>query len=853
MVMKQYYQLSVEEVLAELKTTHRGLSQDQAQKRLIGGGYNRIRIKATPLWKKIAEPFLSVFMLILIIAVVISAISHELIDGLIIGSIILITAIIYYVQRFSTERVLRALERHSQQQVGVYRDNKIIRVNSENIVPGDIVLLAEGEKVPADMRIITSNNVRVDEALLTGESLPVEKHAAMIASKKEIYRQANMLFQGSYVVAGSLSGVVVATGNATEFGQLAALAKGNGLHSPVKRKIDKLISQIVIAVASISFLVFLLSFYRGMTAAESLRLVLTFSVSAIPESLPVAISVVLVLGMRRLAQYKALVRNMSAIENIGIITTIATDKTGTLTKNQLRVQDVWSLRDENDLQQIAASLSLVINQNDGVMNDPLDTAFQLFAHSYGAIKPKTGYTLEKNLPFDLQQAKSGNIYRVGKTYEVYLKGSPEKIVAMCRLSQLQQKKISKQIHSLTGSGYRVIAVCRNAGQKTVALELKDLPSHGFEFICLVAVADELREESKPSIFEMQGAGVSVRMITGDHFETAFAIGKKLGLVEHRGQVYDCSSIQTVSKQELRSIVAKTKVFSRVLPEYKYKILGVLKETEIAAMTGDGVNDVPALSNAHIGIAMGSGSQIAKEAGDIVLLDDNFRSIAVALREGRVIYDNIRRMLYYLLSTNLGEVLTTVAALVVGMPLPLLPVQILWTNLGTDTAMVIPLGLEPAENDVMKRKPRSPRAPIISKLVLSRMLLVAVTMAIVALTAFYFALQQHSETYARTIVFSALVAMQLTNAVNARSMWSSVIYRIKVVNKTVVYGLIAALGLYYLAVFGPMATYLQLEPLAMRDMLYIWVVGIAAITFVNEIHKFVVRTMATRRSTLDILE
>jgi P-type Ca2+ transporter type 2C len=851
--MKQYYQLSVEEALAELKTTHRGLSQDQAEKLLIDGGYNRIRIKATPLWKKIAEPFLSVFMLILIIAAVISAISHELIDGLIIGSIILITAIIYYVQRFSTERVLRALERHSQQQVGVYRDNKIIRVNSENIVPGDIVLLAEGEKVPADMRIITSNNVRVDEALLTGESLPVEKHAAMIASKKEIYRQANMLFQGSYVVAGSLSGVVVATGNATEFGQLAALAKGNGLHSPVKRKIDKLISQIVIAVASISFLVFLLSFYRGMTAAESLRLVLTFSVSAIPESLPVAISVVLVLGMRRLAQYKALVRNMSAIENIGIITTIATDKTGTLTKNQLRVQDVWSLRDENDLQQIAASLRLVINQNDGVMNDPLDTAFQLFAHSYGAIKPKTGYTLEKNLPFDLQQAKSGNIYRVGKTYEVYLKGSPEKIVAMCRLSQLQQKKISKQIHSLTGSGYRVIAVCRNAGQKTVALELKDLPSHGFEFICLVAVADELREESKPSIFEMQGAGVSVRMITGDHFETAFAIGKKLGLVEHRGQVYDCSSIQTVSKQELRSIVAKTRVFSRVLPEYKYKILGVLKETEIAAMTGDGVNDVPALSNAHIGIAMGSGSQIAKEAGDIVLLDDNFRSIAVALREGRVIYDNIRRMLYYLLSTNLGEVLTTVAALVVGMPLPLLPVQILWTNLGTDTAMVIPLGLEPAENDVMKRKPRSPRSPIISKLVLSRMLLVAVTMAIVALTAFYFALQQHSETYARTIVFSALVAMQLTNAVNARSMWSSVIYRIKVVNRTVVFGLIAALGLYYLAVFGPMATYLQLEPLAMRDMLYIWAVGIVSITFVNEIHKFVVRTMVTRRSALDILE
>jgi P-type Ca2+ transporter type 2C len=832
-----YYDESIDNVLQQVGSTPQGLAQLEAEERLERYGPNRINIKKDSWLKKLIEPFRSIFMLILAIAAVISMGSDEPIDAAIIISIMVITAVIYYVQRFSADRVLRALEQHDQQLVYVYRDGSLVERSSEELMPGDVVLLNEGQKVPADARILHGDNVRSDEALLTGESVPISKNNHQLGTDKKIYEQTNMLFQGSFIVSGSVTAVVVNTGNETEFGQLAALTTTRDLKSPVQEKIDRLISQIVGIASVLAVFVFALSLFRGLDLADAMRLVLTFSVSAIPEGLPIAISVVLILGMRRMARYNALVRNMRAIENIGIVTAIASDKTGTLTKNQLSVQGVWANPDQSsDLQVVARIAALTTNQSAGIMSDPLDHALAEFSSTYNQSLRSTDGLIQ-SIPFDHRFSMSGNTWKHGDGYQTYIKGAPEKVLLACDVTAEQKTEAEHRLHSLTGQGYRVIALARSTIEDDPVVELGHLQHVTLEFVGFLAVADELRPESAQSIAEAQHAGIAVSMITGDHFETAFTIAKKIGLVEHKSQVYDCTNLSDVSDADLEQLVKDTRVFARVLPEYKHRILGVLKNVHITAMTGDGVNDVPALANAHIGIAMGSGSQVAKEAGDIVLLDDNFQTIIRAVREGRVIFDNIRRMLFYLLSTNLGEVLTTVVALTLGMPLPLLPVQILWTNLGTDTVMVIPLGLEPAERDVMKRPPRRPAKPILGRIILSRLVLVSSTIMVVALLVFGHFLQFESETYARTMAFSALVAMQLSNAINARSERQSIVSRITTRNFAVLFGLIAALVLYWLAVFGPMQQLLHMEAVRLGDVAVVWAISFVVITTVNELFKF----------------
>jgi Ca2+-transporting ATPase len=363
------------------------------------------------------------------------------------------------------------------------------------------------------------------------------------------------------------------------------------------------------------------------------------------------------------------------------------------------------------------------------------------------------------------------------------------------------------------------------------------PRHALEFDGFVAVADILRPEAKKAIAAAISAGVTVRMITGDHFETAYHIGKQLGMVERRDQVFDSRRIGVMSDEELERVIDDIRVFSRVIPEHKYRILALLKKHNITAMTGDGVNDVPALANAHVGVAMGSGASIAKEAGDIILLDDNFKSIVDAMREGRTIFANIRRMLYYLLATNTGEVLTTLGALVVGMPVPLAPVQILWINLVTDTSMVIPLGLEPGERASMTAKPKRPDAPILGRFMISRMILVAITMATLTLGIYATYLESHSQEYARTIAFSALVVMQWASAFAARSDNESLFTHIRIFNGPFYVGLFIAVSLQMLALFGPLGGLLHVTPVSVHDLLATGIIAFIAPIALTEIHKY----------------
>ena len=833
-----FYQRTVDETLRELSTSREGISRHQAGERLKKYGPNEIKLKGEPLWKKLIEPFANVFMGVLFVAVLISFWHHAVLDAIIILVIMLTSATIYYVQRFSTERILRSLQKKNERTIEVIRGGESLSISTADLVPGDVIRLAEGDKVPADVRLIEADSLKADEAMLTGESVPVSKSTDTIKGKKEVYEQANLLFQGSFVVSGSATGVVIYTGNETEFGRIAALTgkAPDDISSPVQKKIDKLIAYIIAVIAAVAVGAFILALVRGIEVSEALRLVIALSVSAVPESLPIAISVILVLAMRRMAAKKALVRSMNAIETIGVITTIATDKTGTLTKNELSVQETWqpSWSDHH----LPTVVHKTINRHGEKSVDPLDIAFISFTAAKEAIELKGTHVAR--LPFDQSLAMSGNVWHHRGKHELVVKGAPEQIMMRSNLTRPQMTEVNTAVTQLTSQGYRVIAVATAPLEKKLET-FQELPSkHKLHFAGLVAVADTLRPSARRAIAAARGAGVTVRMITGDHLETAYAIGLKLGLVESRDQVFDSRLMIDMTDRQLAEVAKDARVFSRVTPENKFRILKVLRLKEVTAMTGDGVNDVPALANADVGVAMGSGSQIAKDAGDIILLNNDFAGIVRAMREGRIVFSNIRRMLTYLLATNIGEVIVTVGALIIGMPMPLAPIQILWINLVTDTTMVIPLGLEPGEKMVMKRKPAKPNAPILGKYMTSRIILMAVVMAALALGLYLYYSASHSTAYGQTIVFIALVAVQWANAFNARSTYDSLFTRIRVWHTPFWIGLAIAISMQALAVFGPLQGALHVHEVALSDMAFATLLAFVVAVIPVEIHKFIGR-------------
>lgn len=834
-----YYTKSIDQLLKQLETSETGLSTIQAREKQERYGLNEVTVKGVPLWKKIIEPFASIFMLVLFIASFVSFLQGKIFDGVVVVVIIISTAIISYVQQISTEKILRSLQKKNSISVGVMRDNHYHTMDASQLVPGDIIMLNEGDKIPADARIMTCESFRVDESQLTGESSPILKQTEKLETGKELYERTNSLFQGSFVISGQATAIVTTTGNNTEFGQIAVLSTDGNSESPVRKKIDRLVNQIIIVIGAIATVAFLLSLYRGADIGESIRFVLALTVSAVPESLPVSISVVLALGMRRMATKKALIRTMRSIENIGVVTTIATDKTGTLTKNKLSVFNTWITT--GSLAEFKRKLALSSNGIIGKTFDPLDIAVNDYTDISYTHRP------QKTLPFDTKLSLSGNLWKDGDSFNLYLKGSPESIISISNMDNETKLEAESELQKMSSRGYRVIGLAHKNNVVEIS-NLIDIDRVGkLEFDGFIAVADELRPEAISAIKRASSAGIVVRMITGDHFETAYHIGRDLGIVNSRDQVFDSRLMNGMSDDELEAIIDKTRVFSRVIPENKHRILTLLKRKNITAMTGDGVNDVPAITNAHIGISMGSGTNIAKDASDIILLDDNFKSIIDAVHEGRTIYANIKRMLLYLLSTNAGEVIVSVGALIAGLPLPLAPVQILWVNLATDSLTVIPLGLEPGEKRNMKHKPQDPNSPILSKFMITRVIIIAISMGIMTLGIYIHFLGTDGEDYARTLAFNALVVMQWASTLCARSDYESIFTRMKRWSTPMFFGLSSAIVLQFMAMFGPLGKYLHVSVVSIGDIFavsfFVFVTQIAVI----ETHKLLGRIFFNKGS------
>lgn len=835
-----YYNQTVSDSIKTLKSSNSGLSQTVAKERLVQYGKNTLSVKTDSFWLKLIEPFKSIFILVLLVAVAISLLKQQYLDAGIVLVIILINACIYYAQRFSTDKILRTLNKHDIQMIDCLRDGVVVTVSEEMLVPGDIIILSEGDKVPADSRVIKATNILIDESLLTGESLPVSKQTDHLYGEKPLYEQANILFKGTSVVAGQVMAVVYATGNQTEYGLLASLtSQTKESKSLIQDKIEKLISKIIIIILSISLTILLLSVFRNIDIVQSVQFVMALTVAAVPEGLPVAITVILVLGMRRMALKKALVRNMSSIESIGAVNVIATDKTGTLTHNKLSIQELW--QPESSRIPIGHVVRHAVVHTGSNHHDPLDIAMSNYADAEKIVQIQGSPVA--SLPFDQKYYMSGSIWHHKNNYFLNVKGAPEHILNRSTMTESERESAHRELTRLTSMGYRVIAIATKTLNRSISkfVELKD--SDKLTFVGLIAVADTLRSEAPSAIKTAQDAGVKVVMITGDHFETSYQIGKKLGLVSSRNEVFDSRNMHKLTDVELSGIIQNTKIFSRVVPENKYRILSILKQNNITAMTGDGVNDVPALKNASVGIAMGGGSQIAKDASDIILIDNNFKSIVDAIKEGRLILSNIKRIIAYLLATNTGIIITMLGSLLIGVPLPLLPIQILWINLITDTILVIPLGLEPAEKDLMNQKPLPANAPIIGRNMIERMVIVSVTMGLVGLAIYVYFLSNYGYSYAQTITFSALVVMQWANAINSRSDYKSMLSKLKIINMPFMIGLVLAILLQILALVGPLKEVLGVSGVDLLNLLISSTFAFVVIILVTEIHKYIGRSKA----------
>ncbi len=806
----EYFLLEPEDSLRQLESSAQGLSQAEVKRRLAIHGPNELAAGHQVSWfLKVIEPFRSPYVLILLVAAAISLLTRRLLDAAVVLAIVILNAVIYYVQRSSADHALAALKRHDKRTVKVMRDGKVRPVDATLLVPGDVALLYEGLKIPADGRLLSVQNLLIDESVLTGESLPATKAAESLKTAQPIYDQTNMVFKGTFVRGGAGEFVVTATGNQTELGRIASLSEEVLEDSPLQKKIGRLTSRLVVAVLIIAGLTFLLSLYRGMPVIEALRFVVSLTVSAVPEGLPVALTIVFIFGIKRMARKKALVRNLAAVETLGQATLIATDKTGTLTLNELAIAKVWHPANNTEQATQAAWLALAGEQDHA--DDPLE---KVIAKEVDLETPK-GWQRTGAIPFDQALRMSGSVWHTPEGYVCYIKGAPEVILAATKVSPAAQRHIEEAVQELSGQGFRLIGLASKPFNGKPH-ELTASRLHGFTFEGVLAFSDQLRPEVQAAVATTHRAGIRVLMLTGDHLETAKSLGTEAGIMAPEGGAAEGRDLNALNFAAVRDLLSRVSVFARVLPEHKHKILESLKGREITVMTGDGVNDVPAIVRADVGLAMGNGTDAAKEASDVILLDSNFATIVEAIREGRAIVANVRKMLFYLFATNLGELFVMIGALIIGLPLPLTAVQILWVNLVTDGFTVIPLGLEPAERKHMEQPPDAVDAPILRRNIIWRVITTALIMAAITLTVFWFYLP-HGLVMAQTMAFVVLVVTQWANALNARSEQASFLEGFRRPNYLLWGAIVLSMLLQAAVFFAPAAALLGIVPIELSGL------------------------------------
>lgn len=852
---KKWYAVEIQQACQELRSDlYQGLVQEEAGRRLMNYGPNVLK-EPPPrsLFSMFVGQLKEILVLMLIGAAVISGILGEWEDSVVILVIVVLNAVLGVYQEHKAEQALKALKEMTKPAAKVVRGGIITQVGVGDLVPGDVVLLDAGDSVPADARLIEAASLRVNEAALTGESVPAEKDPALVAvGEVPVGDQKNMVFMGTAITGGRGRALVVETGMHTQLGRIAQLLQETPPEpTPLQRKLGELGKLLGMAAGVIVALVFVIGLWRGEDPLEMFMTAISLAVAAVPEGLPAVVTIVLALGVTRMSHRRAVIRKLPAVETLGTATVICSDKTGTLTKNEMTVTriytagNLWQVTgagyqpDGRFLDQNGNEIDPLTDRNlelmllGGLLNsdarveesekghqvigDPTEGALVVAAAKGGLIRGKVEETYPRlaEIPFDSGRKMMTTFHRMDEIILSFTKGAPDILLARCTgvmarqgvvpLTEETRTRLLSINSQLASQGQRVLALAIRQWTEILANPLPQTTEQDLTFVGFFAMQDPPRPEAKEAVAVSRRAGIRTVMITGDHQETALAIARELGIWQQGDGALTGAQLKQIDEEQLKEAVDHTTVYARVSPEDKLRIVAALKEhNHVVAMTGDGVNDAPALKRADIGTAMGiTGTEVAKEASDMVLLDDNFATIVSAVEEGRTIYANIRKSIQYLLSCNAGEIVAIFSAILLGLGSPLTPIQILWLNLVTDGPPALALGLEPPEKGVMDLPPRKPNEGVFAGGMGTKILWQGALLGLLSLASYWLALSWgRTLEEAHTMAFVTMAMSQLVHSFNVRSMDQSLFALGLGTNRSLVYAFLASASLQVAVVFIP---------------------------------------------------
>ena len=862
-----WHSSSVEEVSKKLKTNiNIGLSEEEAQKRFERYGPNNLKEKKKEsIFVKFIKQFNDFMIITLIIAAIISAVVSKLngeadyIDSIIIVAIVIFNAIMGLVQEQKAEKSLEALKKMSAPNAKVRRNGRVQEIDATMVVPGDIVILEAGNYVPADCRLINSYNLKIEESALTGETIPSLKDSSKILKENTAMGDlCNMVFATTIVVNGHGEAIVVETGMNTRVGKIAGMIiEDESPETPIQKKLAEVGKILAIACIIICVLIFVIGIFKKIPIIEMFMTSVGLAVAAIPEGLPAIVTIMLSIGVTKMAKKNSIIRKLPAVETLGSSSVICSDKTGTLTQNKMTVTEVRNCfgRANSNERKFIFELGTMctdtteerINGKLGFVGEATEVAISNAAMEEGVSKSFLYDEMKRinDIPFDSKRKMMTTIHKYGNRYRIITKGAPDVLLKRCsncysggQIVPIFSKKddINEQNNQMAEKALRVIAVAYKDVEKLP--EMQDVEKD-LIFCGLIGMIDPPREGVKEAVRTCRRAGIKTVMITGDHLQTAKAIAKELGILKRGDLAIDGETLERMSQHELEQNIMDYSVFARVSPEHKVRIVKAFQSTgAVVAMTGDGVNDAPALKNADIGIAMGKGgTDVAKNAADMILLDDNFVTIVEAVKQGRNIYDNIKKAIHFLISTNIGEIVTIFFGLVLGIKSPLLAIQLLWINLVTDSLPAIALGLEKEEENIMSRLPRNPKKNLFADGLWWKIIIEGAMLGMFTLLAFSIGNRLYSVEVGRTMAFLALGILELVHSFNIKSEES--IFKIGVFeNKYLIGALVLGVILQVIVVVvSPLAQVFSLVPLTGIQWLYTILIAVAPIPIV-EIQKAV---------------
>lgn len=844
------YSKNEDEIFKILNSNIDGLDSKETKKRINDYGQNIIINKKKMPWiLRFLKQFNDTMIIILLVVALLLYFygyfySHEYTDTIVILFVVFINAIVGFIQEEKATLVLRDLKKYETSTCKVKRDDKIIVINTKELVPGDIIYLESGETVPADIRILSCESLKVDESALTGESVPVQKSSEVLKNNLILQEQKNMLFLGTNITNGKCTGIVVSTGKNTEIGKIAlSLNEIDRIETPLQLKIKELSKKITFIVFIILIFIFILALINKYTILEIIMLCSSLAVAAIPEGLPTVITITLSVGISNLAKKKTVVKQMQAVETLGAIDIICSDKTGTITQNKMTVKEEYVI-DENMLNYICALCNDGLIYEDKYVGDPTETCLYEYLYNKKIDSLKLRKKCERllDIPFDSDRKMFTTLNKIDNEVYILCKGSMDSLIEKVNLSKIEKQEVLDKVKNLSKGALRTLGFAYKK-LNYVPKDIKELEKeeNNLSFAGILGMIDPPRESVKKSVELCKNAGIRPIMITGDSIDTAIAIAKNVGIIDNDNEAILGSELDKYNDEELKNIVKRYSVYARVNPSHKERIVFALQNSgKIVAMTGDGVNDAPAIKDAHVGVGMGiTGTDVTKSASDIVLMDDSFSTIVVAVEEGRRIYNNIRNNIVFSLSSNFAEIFTIIIGLLTKTTI-LLPIYILFIDLVTDSIPSICLSFEKSEDSIMNKKPRGINKPLFTPFIKSCIASSAIIETIFVVLTYFISLKMYGQETAMSLALLSMVVQEIVYSISCRNLKESVVKQGLFSNKAMNYGLLLILLIELIVFVTPIGKLISITSIDISLILIVFLINFMAIFIYELIKPFLVK-------------